>query len=275
MFCEKEGFNPLWKAVNLANRHDLMIVSTKGVSVTAARKLIDIICGDYDLPLFVLHDFDVAGFQILATLWRDTRRYRFSSAVEVVDLGLRLEDITGLEREPAARTKMNAAALRQQLADNGATGAEIAILVNQRVELNAMPSDALVAMIKRKLADYGLKKAMPDDETLAKAYCAFRRSERLREKFKDVEKEFDAEAEEVKVPADLQSQVEALLAKHSDLLWVDAIQVVLDERQLDRVRKDKEKAKRKAGDFSGEDDEEEGGGEGEEDEDEEDEGDDS
>ena len=65
LFCEKEGFNPLFKAVNLANRYDLMIISTKGVSVTAARRLIDDICGDNDLPLFVLHDFDVAGFMTL------------------------------------------------------------------------------------------------------------------------------------------------------------------------------------------------------------------
>ena len=68
LFCEKEGFNPLFKAVNLANRHDLMIISTKGVSVTAARRLIDEVCGGNNLPLFVLHDFDVAGFLILATL---------------------------------------------------------------------------------------------------------------------------------------------------------------------------------------------------------------
>ena len=27
LFCEKEGFTPLFKAVNLANRYDLMIVS--------------------------------------------------------------------------------------------------------------------------------------------------------------------------------------------------------------------------------------------------------
>jgi hypothetical protein len=64
LFCEKEGFNPLFKEVNLANRYDLMIVSTKGVSVTAARLLIDQICGGSDLPLFVarfrrcwIHDF--------------------------------------------------------------------------------------------------------------------------------------------------------------------------------------------------------------------------
>ena len=106
LFCEKEGFNPLFKAVNLANRYDLMIISTKGVSVTAARQLIDNVCGDHDLPLFVLHDFDVAGFLILGTLQRDTRRYQFSSAIEVIDLGLRLADIAGLEREPAAATKV-------------------------------------------------------------------------------------------------------------------------------------------------------------------------
>jgi hypothetical protein len=72
LFTEKEGFNPLFKAVNLANRFDLMIISTKGVSVTAARKLIDHIRGKYDLPLFVLHDFDVAGFMISGTLQRDS-----------------------------------------------------------------------------------------------------------------------------------------------------------------------------------------------------------
>ncbi len=67
------------RQVNLAERYDLMIISTKGVSVTAARQLIDNICGDYELPLFVLHDFDVAGFMILGTLQRDTRRYQFSN----------------------------------------------------------------------------------------------------------------------------------------------------------------------------------------------------
>ena len=125
LFCEKEGFSPLFRAVNIANRYDLMIISTKGVSVTAARQLIDNVCGDNDLPLFVLHDFDVAGFLILGTLQRDTRRYQFSSAVEVVDLGLRLGDIAGLGREPAAATKTSAAMLREQLAENGASDSTI------------------------------------------------------------------------------------------------------------------------------------------------------
>jgi DNA topoisomerase VI subunit A len=161
LFCEKEGFAPLFKAVNLADRYDLMIISTKGVSVTAARQLIDNMCGDHDLPLFVLHDFDVAGFLILGTLQRDTRRYQFASAIEVIDLGLRIDDIAGLEQEPAAATRTSTDILRGQLAENGATDAEIGILLNERVELNAMTSDALIEMIERKLKDYGLEKGNP------------------------------------------------------------------------------------------------------------------
>jgi hypothetical protein len=250
LFCEKEGFNPLFKAVNLADRFDLMIVSTKGVSVTAARQLIDNVCGDHDLPLFVLHDFDVAGFLILGTLQRDTRRYQFSSDIEVIDLGLRLGDTAGLEREPAAATKTSADMLRRQLAENGATEAETAVLLDERVELNAMTSDALVAMIERKLKEYGLKKVIPDDELLADAYCAFHRSQQLREKFEELQAAFEGEHAEIEVPKDLKEQVLAFLDKHPDLRWDDAIQIVLDETELNRVRAEKRKSKKRSGDFT-------------------------
>jgi Topoisomerase 6 subunit A/Spo11, Toprim domain len=254
LFIEKEGFNPLFRAVKLANRYDLMIVSTKGVSVTAARRLIDDICGAFNLPLFVLHDFDVAGFVILGTLQRDTRRYQFSSAVEVIDLGLRLEDIDGLEREPAAATRIRPSVLRKQLAENGASDAEIDILLTERVELNAMTSDALVAMIERKLQAYGLEKVVPDEDLLEDTYRAFHRSQRLREKFKEMEEQFDKEADEADIPDDLGERVRAVLAEHADLRWDDAIQCVLDLTQLSRVRAEKGKAERKSGDFTSDSD---------------------
>jgi hypothetical protein len=257
LFCEKEGFNPLFKAVDLANRYDLMIISTKGVSVTAARLLVDQVCGYYNLPLFPLHDFDLAGFMIAGTLQRDTRRYQFSNAFKVVDLGLRLADIADLEREPAAATKTNEDKLREQLAENGATDAEIAILLNERVELNAMASDDLIAMIERKLKAYGLKKVIPDDDVLAGAYRGFHRSKELRAAFEEMESEF--EESKVKVPKTLNKQVRAMLKKHPDLRWDDAIQVVLDDTQLDHVRAEKQKAKKESGDFTDTDEDEEEG----------------
>jgi hypothetical protein len=254
LFCEKEGFNPLFKVVNLANRYDLMIISTKGVSVTAARQLIDNICGDHDIPLFTLHDFDLAGFLILGTLQRDTRRYKFSSTVEVIDLGLRPADIAGLEREPAAATKVSADIRRAQLAENGATDAEIAILLNERVELNAMPSDALIAMIERKLKAYALQKVIPDDDVLGEAYQAFHRSQQLRVKFQKMDDEFEDTG--IEVPRNLNEQVRAILDEHGDLRWDDAVQIVLDKTQLDRVRTEKQKPKKKSGDFRDADDDE-------------------
>jgi hypothetical protein len=252
LFCEKEGFNPLFRAVDLANRYDLMIISTKGVSVTAARRLIDTVCGKARLPLFVLHDFDVAGFMIAGTLQRDTRRYQFARKIKVVDLGFRLEHIDGLEREPAAASKTDRFLLRDQLAGNGATAAEIDILLNERVELNAMPSDDFIAMIERQLNAHGLRKVVPAEAVLVETYRAFRRSEQLREKFDEMEAAFDDEDEDEDeaVPKRLADKVRAALKKSTDLRWDDDVRVVLDKTTLDRVREDKAKAKKKSGDFT-------------------------
>jgi DNA topoisomerase VI subunit A len=90
LFVEKEGFNEIFEAVQLAERYDIAIMSTKGTSVTAARHLADELCGDYDIPLLVLHDFDKSGLTILKTLREDTDRYTFCNDIEVIDLGLRL-----------------------------------------------------------------------------------------------------------------------------------------------------------------------------------------
>jgi Topoisomerase 6 subunit A/Spo11, Toprim domain len=257
LFCEKEGFAPLFKTVNLANRYDLMIISTKGVSVTAARRLIDEICGGTGLPLFVLHDFDVAGFMILGTLHRNTRRYQFTHSIQPIDLGLRLADIGDLEREPAAATRTDQQILREQLAENGATDAEIGILLNERVELNALASDDLIEMIERKLEESGIEKVIPGHALLRKSYRAFHHSKQLREIFEKAEKEF--KARRITIPDDLPEQVSKILEEHDDLRWDDALQLVLDDTQLDRVREKKQKAKKTSGDFT--DDEDSGDGE--------------
>ena len=44
LFIEKEGFMPLFEEVNLAERYDIAIMSTKGLSVTASRLLVDHLC---------------------------------------------------------------------------------------------------------------------------------------------------------------------------------------------------------------------------------------
>jgi hypothetical protein len=249
LFCEKEGFNPLFKAVNLANRYDLMIISTKGVSVTAARQLIETICGG-DIPLFALHDFDIAGFMIFGTLSRDTKRYKFSHFVNPISLGLRLDDIDGLEREPAAATKTDESQLMVQLRENGATDQEIAILLNERVEINALTSDALIEMIETKLKAHGIKKVVPSVKLLADTYVAFDKSQKIEDAFDDLQEEMPNE-DDVEVPPDLEDQVRKLLDQHSHLRWDEAVHLVLDGSKLEDIEARKTKSKEEAGDFSG------------------------
>jgi hypothetical protein len=102
-------------------------------------------------------------------------------------------------------------------------------------------------MIERKLNAHGIKKAIPDDKLLGEVYRAFHRSNELREEFEDVESEF--EESNIEIPRNLKTQVRAVLERHPDLRWDDALHVVLDETHLDRVRDAKSKKKAKAGNF--------------------------
>jgi hypothetical protein len=203
-------------------------MSTKGVSVTAARRLIDEICSEYDLPLFVLHDFDVAGFTIGYTLNNDTRRYEFSNAVEAIDLGLRLTDVEelGLVPEAAAHTKSSAATIRNRLLRSGATAEEAEYLLRQRVELNAMTSAQFVDLIERKLKAHGIKKVVPDNEKLEDVYKLFLRGLRIEETFKSIKKDFDSES--IVVPGDLEKQIEIELETNPAIRWDEAVRRIIE-----------------------------------------------
>ena len=93
LFIEKEGFNALLAHALIAEQFDIAIASTKGMSNTALRRLLDGLVSRGMERVFVLHDFDAAGFSIFGTLGTDSRRYTFTNLVNVIDLGLRLNDV--------------------------------------------------------------------------------------------------------------------------------------------------------------------------------------
>ena len=103
-------------------------------------------------------------------------------------------------------------------------------------------------MIEGKLKAYGLEKVVPDDALLGKAYQAFHHGKQLRELFETAENKF--KARKIVVPKNLQKQVRRILTKHDDLRWDDAVQIVLDDTQLDQVRARKRKTKKTSGDFT-------------------------
>ena len=233
LFVEKEGFMPLFEKVNLAERYDIAIMSTKGMSVTAARLLVDRLCHPYGdgVPLLVMRDFDKAGFSIAGTLQRDTRRYEFRSAPRVTDLGLRLADVRewDLESEEVIYGKTKPT---WNLKENDATGEEIAFLYEgfdpwrghhgRRVELNAFPSDRLIKWIEGKLDEHGVAKVIPDVETLTAAYRRAVARAEIQHAIDKVQQEAWDRARSLEPPADL---AERLLerVKDTDLAWDDAL----------------------------------------------------
>jgi hypothetical protein len=232
LFIEKEGFGAILEAAGIAQRYDTAIMSTKGLSVTAARHLVDRIYGIYKIPLLVLHDFDKSGFSILGSLTYSNRRYEFKHQIKVTDLGLRLTDIRafGLEdRYEDAHDKGDEESRRCNLRYNGATEEEAEILLHRRIELNALASDELVRFIEHKLEQVGIRKIVPGKDTLAEAYRTFARGERIREIIDEALEGLDDE--DIEIPHDLEERVRKHLMEHPEVRWDHAVSAILERER--------------------------------------------
>jgi hypothetical protein len=224
LFIEKEGFLPLLDKAQLATRFDLAIMSTKGLSSTAARRLMESMPG---VRFLTLHDFDKAGFSIVGTLQRDTRRYQFENPPEIIDLGLRLVDVLRLKlaSEPFP-IKPEAA---DNLKENGATEAEIKFLLGdgegqgRRVELNAMSSPQFITWLEGKLKKHGVKKFVPGDDVLEVAFKRALVVHKLNAEIDRALPKLRAQADSAELPEDLAAQVRTHLKKHHHHSWDQAV----------------------------------------------------
>jgi Protein of unknown function C-terminus (DUF2399) len=230
LFIEKEGFLPLLAQAQTAAKYDLAIMSTKGMSVVAARRLVDRLCSIGQTRLFIVRDFDKPGFSIAATLIRSARRYRFRNMIDAVDLGLRLEDVEAysLEAEPvyyqAADWK-----IEQNLRGNGATSDEIAFLLDQRVELNAFASDQFIEWLEAKLEENGAEKVIPGAETLETAWRRARMRLAVNKKISEIQASLRGDANAETVPGDLAAQVRERLDDDPAMSWDEALAAIAED----------------------------------------------
>jgi hypothetical protein len=220
LFIEKEGFHPILEAAQLQQRWDVALMSTKGMSVTASRKLLDEL-SPYVERIFVLHDFDRSGFSICGTLGTDSRRYFFNNDItdKFVDIGLRLEDVAGLQSEPVPpiaefEWRQRAPTLRR----HGATP-EIAFLRSRRVELNALTSRQLVDFIEAKFKQHGVKKVIPGEAVLEQQARRVIAQRLAKDAIAKINTRVAKQASAVTLPADLAQRVAMLLEKRPELPW--------------------------------------------------------
>lgn len=229
LFIEKEGFHPILAAAHLQERFDIALMSTKGMSVTASRMLIDRLAS-HGVTVFALHDFDRSGFSIFGTLGTDSRRYTFDREVTIIDLGLRLADVQAmtLQSEPVPyedpiQWRKRAATLRR----HGATPEEIEFLRTQRVELNAMTSRQLVDFIEAKLTAHGVAKLFPDDITLEEQTRRIIKHQLTQQALAKLSDKLAKRAETAKLPENLRDQIAQVFTKHPEMPWDEAVAHVI------------------------------------------------
>jgi Topoisomerase 6 subunit A/Spo11, Toprim domain len=166
VYIEKEGFSEALKDARWAERHDCMLMSSKGFSTRAARDLVDKLA-EHDEPvtIFCVHDADASGGLIYQT-FQEATKARGARKIKIVNLGLEPWEAMamGLDvetLEAGERRKPVADYVRERDdAEDWDTW-----LQTHRTELNAMTTPQFIEWLDGKMVAYG--KLIPPPDVLA------------------------------------------------------------------------------------------------------------
>lgn len=228
LFIEKEGFIPLLEREQIMERYDIAVMSTKGMSNTSARELVESL-SNRGIKILVAHDFDKSGFDICAKLSSDTRRFSFDDVPHVIDIGLRLDDVRRMNLQSESVTYVQEKDPREILRQQGCTDEESNFLVEQRVgkawkgqrvELNAMTSRQLLDWLEEKFKEHGVTKVLPSADKLEEAFHHTNYVLAVSEAIKSVE------PPALPVPDDLQALVAESLRTNPSIPWNEAVREI-------------------------------------------------
>ena len=152
LYCEKEGFFPILRALKWPERNDCALMTSKGFATRAARDLIDYLAKtDEECTFFCIHDADASGTMIYQSLQEETKA-RGARKVKIINLGL----------EPAEGRAMG---LQDENVEKDDRKSELAVaeyvpetdkrwLQRKRIELNAMTTPQFLEWLDRKFEPY-------------------------------------------------------------------------------------------------------------------------
>src|SRR5262249_34927302 len=98
-----------------------------------------------------------------------------------------------------------------------------------RVELNAMTSDELIGFVENKFEKHGVKKVVPDDETLQLHARRMLERQMVLQELDNLLPGIRERVAETALPDDLRVQVEKWLEEHPRLPWDAAVADILDD----------------------------------------------
>ena len=178
LYIEKKGLWHTVKAANLHKKYDMAVIAGEGYSSEAIRILLDKAQTGQDYTIFVLHDADPDGYNIARTIQDSTKRMP-NHNIEVIDLGLRVQDAIDLNISCETFTRKNklSQGLELNAIERDYFGGKLKVIgtknswVCQRIELNAMSAGQLVDYIDKGIsrvidAQNIDKKVIPPEATL-------------------------------------------------------------------------------------------------------------
>ena len=245
VYIEKEGFSEALKEVRWAERHDCMLMSSKGNTTRAAKDLVDKLA-EHDEPatIFCVHDADAYGTMIYQT-FQEATKARGARKVQIVNIGIEPWEAVDLgfevetvEQEKRRKPVADYVSEREDLAPNGEAWEDW--LQTHRVELNAMTTPQFIEWLSGKIAGHG--KLIPPPDVLA-AELGERVEMKLRDAIAErilVEAGFEGQVADaiaqIKKPtaAALGKGVRQLFKRKPDREWRDHIEAVANLKARDR-----------------------------------------
>ena len=199
-------------------------MSTKGMSVIAARALVDRLSAA-GIKILVAHDLDLAGIRIFGTLGTDSARYQFTSTPDIRRLGLTLEQVAEMDLQSERQDiQGDHRRILEGLGGYGATRDEIEFISGgQRVELNAMPSDQFIAWIERGLRAHRVRKVIPPAEIVEQRARQIIGLQHLKRDVAELERVALQRAAAADLPADLAGRIQREFERDPTLPWEDAL----------------------------------------------------
>lgn len=229
LFVEKEGFEPLLMAAKIAERFDVAVMSTKGMSVTAARAMVDRLCQD-GVKILVAHDLDVAGIRIFGTFGADNRRYTYEEKPDMHRLGLTLAQA----REMNLQSERQEFKADKQTVIDGlraygvATDEELDFLASERrIELNAMTSDQFIRWLEQCLYVHA-EKVIPCAKTIEDRARHLIGLQHVRDDVEKLEKQAKDYAAKADLPADLDQKIRRQFDADPSVPWDVALTRIIN-----------------------------------------------
>jgi hypothetical protein len=201
LFIEKEGFHEALIEVGWPDRHDVTLITSKGQPTDAVHVAICRIglTGE-PVQILALHDADCAGSKMIEVL-RDEARSRAGDSIEIIDLGLGLEEAVELAQQGIVEIEdvryEKVQPVGSHVSDDWAHW-----LQTHRVELNVFTTAQFIDWLDEKMAEHGNGRLIPPDTVLSRALTD------------DVREELHQRiTEKILAEADLGGQVETELEK--------------------------------------------------------------